>query len=86
MIFVLIAKLIINFLIVGLFLYSKLLPYKDKLHGQYSGLFLFFNSVFEPITTLMRKFIKPVQVGRTLFVDLSQIILLILFLLVYEFL
>ncbi len=85
MIIILIAKLILNFMIIGLFLYSKLLPYKDRLQGQYSSLFSFFNSVFEPITKLMRKFIKPVQVGQALFVDVSQILLLILLLLVYEF-
>ncbi len=86
MIVVVIAKCIINFFIIGLFLYSKLLPYKDRLEGSYKSLFMFFDSVFEPLTKMLRKVVKPVQAGRTLGVDLSQVILLVLFLLVYELL
>jgi hypothetical protein len=38
-----------NIFIIGLFLYSKLLPYKDKLNNQYKGIFNFFNTMFSPI-------------------------------------
>jgi hypothetical protein len=44
-----ILSYIANIFIIGLFLYSKLLPYKDKLNNQYKGIFNFFNAVFEPI-------------------------------------
>ncbi|MBC7552769.1 MAG: YggT family protein [Taibaiella sp.] len=81
---ILIARLIVSLFITGLFLYSKLLPYKDKLGGQYRSIFYFFNSVFEPTLRTMRKFIKPVQVGHNLGVDLSQVILLILLLALYQ--
>ena len=84
MIIIVLARVILNLFIVGLFLYSKLLPYKDRLLGQYRTLFQFFESVFGPVTQMFRKFIKPVQVGQNLFVDLSQVVLLVLFLLVYE--
>ena len=74
----------INFLIcvliVGLFLYSKLVPYKDKLSQQYKGLFNFFDAIYSPIFNFMRKFIKPFQVGFGLSIDMSQIVLLIVFL------
>lgn len=73
---------IANILIIGLFLYSKLLPHKDKLNNQYKGLFNFFNSVFAPILNFIRKFVKPFQVGQGLSVDMTQIILLIVFLII----
>lgn len=71
---------LINILIVGLFLYSKLLPYKDKLNPQYKKIFDFFNSIFYPIFNFFKKLIKPFQVGTGLFVDMSQVVLLIIFL------
>jgi hypothetical protein len=71
----------INVIIVGLFLYSKLLPYKVKLTGFYLRLFNFFESILNPLLMLLRKIVKPVQVGNGLAVDMSQIILLVLFLL-----
>jgi hypothetical protein len=77
-----ILSYIANIFIVGLFLYSKLLPYKDKLNNQYKGIFNFFNSVFTPILNFLKRFIKPFQIGQGLSVDLTQLILLILFLII----
>lgn len=77
-------KIIIYILIVGLFLYSKLLPYKDKLSHQYKGIFNFFDALFRPIFNFMRKFIKPFQVGFGLAIDMSQIVLLILLLILLQ--
>ena len=79
-------KISINVLIVGLFLYSKLLPYKDKLNPQYRGVFDFFNSVFSPIFNFLKTMIKPFQVGIGLAVDMTQIVLLIIFLMLLNFL
>lgn len=76
-----IFKLIISLFIIGLFLFSKLLPYKDRLTGRYKHLFDFFFGVFTPILNFLRKGFKPAQVGRGLSVDMSQIILLVLLLL-----
>ena len=75
-----ILKIFIYVLIVGLFLYSKLLPYKDKLNNQYKGVFNFFNTIFSPILNFLKKYIKPFQVGQGLAVDMSQIVLLIILL------
>jgi uncharacterized protein YggT (Ycf19 family) len=71
-----------NILIIGLFLYSKLLPYKDKLNNQYKGIFNFFNTVFEPIFKFLKRFIKPFKVGQGLSVDMTQIVLLIILLII----
>lgn len=79
-------KLFINVLIVGLFLYSKLLPYKDKLNPQYKTIFEFFNSIFSPIFNSLKTIIKPFQVGIGLAVDMTQVVLLIIFLMLLKFL
>ena len=68
-------------LIVGLFLYSKLLPYKDRLDQRYKKTFDFFSKIFNPILNFLRGVFKPTQVGSGLSVDMSQIVLLIVFLL-----
>lgn len=71
----------INVLIVGLFLFSKLTPYKDKLTGNYLKSFLFFGRIINPILNFQKRFIKPTQVGTGIAVDMSQIILLLALLL-----
>lgn len=71
--------LIINIFIVGLFLYSKLLPYEERLTGQFKQVFNFFKSIFKPVLSLFSG-IKPFQVGTGLSVDMTQIILLIILL------
>lgn len=76
---------IANIFIVGLFLYSKLLPYKDKLNNRYKGIFNFFNSVFSPVLNFLKRYIKPFQVGQGLSVDMTQIVLLLLLLLITNY-
>ena len=78
--------ILLSLLIVGLFLYSKLLPYKDKLNPQYKKIFDFFNSIFTPIFNFLKNLIKPIQVGLGLSVDMSQIVLLIIFLMILNLL
>jgi uncharacterized protein YggT (Ycf19 family) len=77
--------LLINLLIVGLFLYSKLTPHKSRLTGSYLNIFNFFERIFDPLLNLLRKVAKPSQVGNGIAVDMSQIILLILLLLSLKF-
>ena len=59
-----ILLILLNVFIIALFLYSKLLPYMDKLNNQYKGTFNFFNSVFTPVLNFLKRFIKPFQVGQ----------------------
>jgi uncharacterized protein YggT (Ycf19 family) len=77
----LLLKLFINILIVGLFLYSKLLPYRDRLTGQFKSVFEFFNGIFTPLLNGLKSLVKPFQVGTGLSVDMTQIVLLLLLLL-----
>lgn len=73
---------IVNILIFGLFLHSKLLPYKDKLKPQYKSIFEFFNKIFTPVLKFLKRFVKPFQVGQGLAVDMTQIVLLVLLLII----
>jgi hypothetical protein len=73
-------KLILNVLVLGLFLYSKLLPYKDRLIDPYKGVFNFFNRILSPMLNALKSLVKPFKVGTGLSVDMTQVILLTLFL------
>lgn len=84
MIIALVVRLIIEFMIIGLFLYSKLAPYKDRLAGQYKGIFEFFSNIFEPILCFLKKILKPYQVGQGLWLDMSQVLLLVLLLILLK--
>ncbi|MET3981012.1 uncharacterized protein YggT (Ycf19 family) [Mucilaginibacter sp. UYP25] len=75
-----VLSLLLNVLVIGLFLYSKLLPYKDKLDSRYKGIFNFFSGVFTPVLNFIKKLVTPFQVGQGLSVDLTQIIVLIILL------
>jgi hypothetical protein len=72
--------LILDALVIGLFLYSKLLPHQAILNKKYTSLFNFFNSILTPLMNFIKKNVNPYQVGQGLSVDMSQVILLILFL------
>ena len=80
-----ILSYIANIFIVGLFLYSKLLPYKDKLNNRYKGIFNFFNGVFSPVLNFLKRYIKPFEVGQGLSIDMTQIVLLLLLLIILNF-
>lgn len=81
----LLLYILINVLIVGLFLYSKLTPYKNRLTGKYLRFFNFFESIFNPLLSFLKKIAKSAQVGNDISVDMSQIVLLLLLLLTLKF-
>jgi len=74
----------LNLLAVGLFLYSKLLPYKAQLAPQNAKVFRFFNAIFEPVLKFMRNIFKPAQVGSGLAIDMAQVFLFMLLLLLIQ--
>ena len=80
----LLLYIFVNVLIVGLFLYSKLTPYKDRLTGTYNSWFRFFDAIFNPILSLFRPIFRPLQVGSGIAVDVAQVILLIIMLVVLK--
>jgi hypothetical protein len=80
-----ILSIFISILIMALFLYSKLLPHKDRLDGRYKSAYQFCEKIFRPIFNLLQQIAKPVQVGQGLAVDTSQLFLLtiLLFILIF---
>jgi len=76
----LILVVFLNVLLVGLFLYSKLLPYKDLLNPQYKSVFNFFDTVFSPVLNFLKSVISPFTVGVGLSVDMTQVVLFIVLL------
>jgi hypothetical protein len=81
----LLLYLLICILIVGLFFFSKLTPYQNRLTGKYLEVFNIFARIFNPIITFLKKIVKPAQVGNGIAVDMSQIILLLLLLIILKF-
>lgn len=80
-----ILHILLNVLIIGLFLYSKLLPYRDKLSGQFKSAFDFFSSIFTPLLNSLKSLFKPFEVGQGLSVDMTQLVLLVILLLLNWF-
>lgn len=73
-------SLFASILIVGLFLYFKLLPHHNRLANKYQGIYKFLEKIFKPVLNLLSSFIKPLQIGQGLSIDVAQIALLILLL------
>jgi hypothetical protein len=71
---------ILNTFILGLFLYSKILPHKSNLDNKFKGAFNFFDSIFTPALLFLKKYIKPVKLGSFLQIDLTEVILFLLLL------
>lgn len=71
-------------LILGLFFYSKLSPYKDRLNPTYKGLYNFFDKIFTAILAPLRSIMKPFTVGNGLQVDMTQVLLFIILLLILQ--
>ncbi|MCW3093032.1 MAG: hypothetical protein JWP81_4101 [Ferruginibacter sp.] len=80
----LLLHIFLNILLIGLFLFSKLLPYKDRLNPQYKGVFNFFSSIFTPLLNGLKTIFKPFMIGFNLSLDLTQLVLFILLLLLMQ--
>lgn len=82
----LLIHLLLSILLIGLFLFSKLMPYKDRLNPKYKSIYNFFETLFNPILKALRSIIKPVFVGQNLSVDISQVVLFVLLLILTQLL
>ncbi|MEO6549672.1 MAG: hypothetical protein ABIN94_16850 [Ferruginibacter sp.] len=80
----LLLHIFLNILLIGLFLFSKLLPYRDRLNPQYKSTFNFFNSIFSPLLNGLKSIFKPFTIGYNLSIDLTQLVLFILLLLLLQ--
>lgn len=78
-------KIVLNLLIVGLFFHSKAAPHKDKLDAQYKGYFQFFENIFSPIFKATETFLKPIQIGQGVGLDIRPFVLLFVLLLLNRY-
>jgi len=67
-------KIFIIICLLAFFLYSKLLPYKDRLNPKNAKIYRFFNSIFSPVLNFFRGMAKPYQVGTGVAIDTAQFI------------
>jgi hypothetical protein len=73
-------KFIIAFIILCLFLYSKVKPIKNNLTSKLKKIYSLIEIIFDKFFYITRKFITPVIIGANTSIDISQIILLIILL------
>jgi YGGT family len=76
-----IIKILLNFLIIGLFFHSKAALHKEKLDTQYRGYFQFFDNIFSPIFRFLEPMLKPIQIGQGVGLDVKPFVLLAILLL-----
>ncbi len=74
----LLIKIALIIFVVGLFLYSKLLPYKDRLNDRNRKIFNFFDSIFTPLLNFLKQIFTPMQVGQGLAIEMGSVVLLII--------
>jgi hypothetical protein len=70
-------KILIGALIVCLFLYRQLKPYKNMLYPKYQKWFSVIESLFDWLFKLLN--LNPVKLGNTLSIDITSLLLLVLF-------
>jgi len=66
----------LSIMIIGLFLYSKLIPYKSSLTGRYLSTYNIFDKIFNPLLSFLKRRTIPYKIGNGIAIDLSPIILL----------
>lgn len=71
-------------LIVALFIFSKVNSYENKISIKYKKAYSIIKSILNPILGFLKTLFKPFQIGENLFIDTSQIILLILLMIILK--
>jgi len=81
-------NIILFSLLLGLFFYSKLLPYQSSLNIKTKKYFSILDRIFHPISSAISRFMPTqMEIGNNgLKLDFTQIILFTLFLIIYKIL
>lgn len=79
-----ILQLFSAILIVALFIFSKVNFYENKISIKYKKAYSIIESILKPILDFLKTVFKPFQIGENLFIDTSQIILLILLIIILK--
>jgi hypothetical protein len=69
------VKLLIVAGLVGMYLYAKLAPHKDKLDAKHRGWFDTGDKIFGGLSRAIGGNMKPYKVGEGIFLDMGQLIL-----------
>jgi hypothetical protein len=73
--FGIIIKLVIVAALVGMYIYAKLAPHKDKLDAKHRGWFNTADNIFGGLSRAIGKSMKPYKVGEGIFLDMGQLVL-----------
>jgi hypothetical protein len=70
-------KILIGLLILCLFLYRQLKPYKNRLYPKYQKWFTYIEYIYDWLFKVFK--LNPVKLGNTLSIDIVSLLLLIIF-------
>lgn len=77
--FGIIVKLAIVAGLVGMYIYAKLAPHKDKLDAKHRGWFDTGDKIFGALSRSIGKNMQPYKVGEGIFLDKGQLIVFCIF-------
>lgn len=77
-----IVKLFITLFILGLFFYEKTKSIKAQLFPKLQNIVFKIELFYTPIFRFLNLIIKPVKIGQTIMIDLSQILLITVLLII----
>ena len=69
-------------MVLFLFVYGKLNAYETHISPKYSKLYNVIKSIYKPVLKFLGPFFKPFKVGEGVFLDMTQIMVLIILLLI----
>ena len=71
-------KLVVVAGLVGMYIYAKLAPHKDKLDAKHRGWFETGDKIFGAMARGIGKSMKPYKVGEGIFLDMGQLVLFLI--------
>lgn len=73
-------KILALIMVLGLFIYTKLINYEHLLAPNFKNGFARIKGIFQPIFKFFGRAFKPYKVGNGLFLDMAQLVFLVLLL------
>jgi hypothetical protein len=71
-------KILIVGALVGMYIYAKLAPHKDKLDAKHRRWFDTADNIFGGLSRAIGKSMKPYKVGEGIFLDMGQLVLFLI--------
>lgn len=68
----LLLKFFLDILLLAIIVYSKVLPYRDRLSPSHAEYFMFMDRLISPISIRLGKVVKPVSIGNGVLLDMSH--------------